>query len=318
MIKTQEEFKIRMPNDMLTAFKEDILNNRISLPYCYIQTVDSSPFIIRHTFDNRDGDNVTLTSEKILKNEESCSKFNEYTDISDDFQHEIVEQLKNGKLKSPFTVETRMDTNGVRKEIIFSLNNDGSVLKKLRSLRTSKISYKVSTKKMTRIQARSTMNKFSSAIQAKNGVTMKSKEDIYITTQEGVSIGKHDIIIQKKKEPSGRGTCLPSPADMFKTPYKSKVKTKSTHTNKFVFKKKDRKNSILVRNLPRNIEEDEVRTLFKEYGRIRNIKILKYEFETKAFVNYYLESEAESAIEYMNGHRVNHMILMVVFGKSKR
>lgn len=318
MIKTQEKFKIRMLDDTLTAVKNDILNDRLSLPYSFDQKIDSSSFI-RHTFDNMEGDNVTLTSEKILYDEESCSKFNEYTDISDDFQHEIIEQLKNGKLKSPFIAETRMDTTGVRKEITFSLNDDGTVLIETNSFKTSIISYKLKKEKMSRIESRRGMKKFGLGKEKNNSVvTMVSTEDVYITTPDGVPIGENNIKIPKKKKDSGRDASTLSFADMFKNPYKPKIKNENEPGNKFVFKKKERKNSILVRNLPQDIEEDEVRDIFKEYGRIRNVKVLKYYAETKAFVNYYLENEAESAIEHMNGHRMNHVVLAVDFSRPKR
>ena len=44
MIKTQEKFKIRMLDDTLTAVKNDILNDRLSLPYSFDQKIDSSSF----------------------------------------------------------------------------------------------------------------------------------------------------------------------------------------------------------------------------------------------------------------------------------
>ena len=64
---------------------------------------------------------------------------------------------------------------------------------------------------------------------------------------------------------------------------------------------------LFVTKLPRNVSREELRDLFKEYGKIKEITVKR----TYGFVEYYDNRDAEDAISAMDGKRYEGRELVV-------
>jgi RNA recognition motif-containing protein len=73
--------------------------------------------------------------------------------------------------------------------------------------------------------------------------------------------------------------------------------------------------NIYVGNLSYNVSEDELRTMFSEFGEVESVKILTDKFSGQSkgfgFVEMSAKAEAHSAIESLNGKDLNGRSLNV-------
>ena len=67
--------------------------------------------------------------------------------------------------------------------------------------------------------------------------------------------------------------------------------------------------NIYIGNLPQNITEDKLKTLFAEFGDIENVKLIKDRFSGRpkgyGFIEMPSNSEADQAIKALNGNRMD-------------
>jgi translation initiation factor 3 subunit G len=81
------------------------------------------------------------------------------------------------------------------------------------------------------------------------------------------------------------------------------------------------KNTVRVTNLPQDVEEDDLGELFGAIGRTQRI-FLARDYDTResrgfAFITYMRHTDAEVAIEKLNGHGYSNMILEVDWAKPR-
>lgn len=66
-------------------------------------------------------------------------------------------------------------------------------------------------------------------------------------------------------------------------------------------------NQIFVTKLPRNVSREELKDLFKDYGKIREVTVKR----TYGFVEFYDSRDADDAITAMDGKRYEGRELVV-------
>lgn len=73
--------------------------------------------------------------------------------------------------------------------------------------------------------------------------------------------------------------------------------------------------NMYVRNLDYNLQEDELRTIFGEYGEVTSVKIIKDKFTGRGkgfgFVDMKNETDAVNAIDQLNGAEIRGRKIMV-------
>eukprot|EP00911_Craspedida_sp_UC1_P001647 UC1_evm1s1247 len=86
----------------------------------------------------------------------------------------------------------------------------------------------------------------------------------------------------------------------------------------------DRDDTITVRvtNLSENTREEDLRELFRPFGPIARV-YLATDQETGlargfAFINYHRKEDAQKAIDMLNGHGYDHLILNVEWAKPNK
>ena len=90
--------------------------------------------------------------------------------------------------------------------------------------------------------------------------------------------------------------------------------------NKMGFKpERDNSTTLRVTNLSKNIQEDDVRSLFSQYGKLNRVYLVK-DHVTKesrgfAFVSFNLKEEAQSAMDNLRGYGIDHLILKIDWAK---
>jgi len=94
-------------------------------------------------------------------------------------------------------------------------------------------------------------------------------------------------------------------------------RTPVTHIKKIAFINSERASTmnIYVGNLPYNVSDEDLNTLFAEYGEIETAKVIKdrYSGQSKGFgfVEMPSNSEADQAIKGLNGHFFNGRTIKV-------
>ena len=77
--------------------------------------------------------------------------------------------------------------------------------------------------------------------------------------------------------------------------------------------------TIRVTNLPEDITEGELGDLFARYGRVERIYLAKDKVtglsKGFAFINFSIRRDAEVAMEELQGHGVDHMILRLEWAR---
>ena len=73
--------------------------------------------------------------------------------------------------------------------------------------------------------------------------------------------------------------------------------------------------NIYVGNLPQAMTKDKLESLFKEFGEIENVKVIKDRFSGRpkgyGFVEMPSNSEADKAIKALNGNNLNGSFIRV-------
>jgi len=73
--------------------------------------------------------------------------------------------------------------------------------------------------------------------------------------------------------------------------------------------------NIYVGNLPKTTDEQTIRNLFEEYGEVTEVKLIKDKFTDElrgfGFVEMPSESEAQKAIQEVNGNELEGLTLSV-------
>ena len=81
-------------------------------------------------------------------------------------------------------------------------------------------------------------------------------------------------------------------------------------------------NKIYVGNLPYNISEEDLKTLFESCGEITEVIVAKERFTGKpkgfAFITYLNEKDAQHAIKCINGHSILDRKLTVSIARKKK
>lgn len=84
-------------------------------------------------------------------------------------------------------------------------------------------------------------------------------------------------------------------------------------------KSRDEPNTVRVTNLPEEIQDSDIRELFKAFGHINRIYLAKdkYTGQSKgfAFVSFERRQDAESAVATLNGFGYANLILNVEWAK---
>lgn len=84
---------------------------------------------------------------------------------------------------------------------------------------------------------------------------------------------------------------------------------------------RDQSNTVRVTNLSENTQEDDLRELFRPFGQLKRC-YLAMDHDTKkargfAYVSYYKKEHALAAIDKLNGHGYDHLILQVEWSEPK-
>lgn len=78
---------------------------------------------------------------------------------------------------------------------------------------------------------------------------------------------------------------------------------------------------IYVGNLSYNVTEDELQTLFAEYGQVTSVSLIKDKFSGQSkgfgFVEMDKQSEAEAAIKQLNGRALNGRSITVNIARPR-
>lgn len=79
--------------------------------------------------------------------------------------------------------------------------------------------------------------------------------------------------------------------------------------------------NIYVGNLNYNMEEDDLRSVFSEFGEVNSVKLIKDKFTGRAkgfgFVEMENDSEAKTAIDQLNGSEVQGRNMVVNEAKPR-
>ena len=82
---------------------------------------------------------------------------------------------------------------------------------------------------------------------------------------------------------------------------------------------RDNSTTLRVTNLSKIIQEDDVRSLFSQYGKLNRVYLVK-DHVTKesrgfAFVSFNLKEEAQAAMDNLHGYGIYHLILKIDWAK---
>ncbi|RFM26518.1 RNA recognition motif domain-containing protein [Deminuibacter soli] len=79
--------------------------------------------------------------------------------------------------------------------------------------------------------------------------------------------------------------------------------------------------NIYVSNLSFNVEDDDLRGFFEEYGEVVSAKVIKDKFTNRSrgfgFVEMAIDAEAQKAIEELNGGMVEGRAINVTIAKPR-
>lgn len=82
---------------------------------------------------------------------------------------------------------------------------------------------------------------------------------------------------------------------------------------------RDNSTTIRVTNLSKSIHEDDVRSLFSQYGRLTRVHLVKDRVTKQsrgfAFVSFNLKEEAQTAMDKLHGYGIDHLILKIDWAK---
>ena len=121
----------------------------------------------------------------------------------------------------------------------------------------------------------------------------------------------------------------------FAKPYKPKTERKikskesvaicGVSKSSYAVKTRVKHNGIMIQNMPDDMDEDEIRKLFNEFGRIKGINIHSKKVFVptplvirRGYVNYVLDKEATNAFKKLNKHRIRNCVLNLKILKNKR
>merc|ERR1711948_43102 len=80
--------------------------------------------------------------------------------------------------------------------------------------------------------------------------------------------------------------------------------------------------SLRITNLSEDVREGDLQDLFGQCGRLQRVYLAKdmttYQSRGFAFVTYYTREDAQKAINKLNGHGYDNLILQVQFAKPRQ
>jgi len=209
--------------------------------------------------------------------------------------------------------QTTIDENGIKTVVEYKKEN-GKLLKITKQ-------YKITTKIKTvpsAVAERANWKPFGKAASSPNTAhTIVSKEEIRIE-KPGASDDSDknvDKIVEQLRKPTGlrkQNEDNDKDKDNISIPEKQKYIPPNKRQG---HKKYDNVNTLKVSNLSEDAREEDVRNLFRDFGQISKLSMVK-DRETGcskglAFVTFYNQKDAKNAQNGLNGYGYDHLILSV-------
>ena len=310
---------------------DKIKEGTISCPYTITSDIlcsdtkvygDDKLLYVYDTHFEKDGDDIHLTTVK--RKISGISHNMDKTPFSETYLRQVKNYARNNEHLLPLTVETSPNEDGEIANITcsYQLNDSGEriLTTNIKLIKRNKVKYVLDKKSINRIKARH--NSFGTGTKEFTTINPDPVKFDYINER-----GKTTEIIKKEKPKRDAKTL--SEKDFFAKSKVYKPKTKTSFANsgvssKFSVKKRIKRNSIMIQNMPDDMDEDELRFLFKEFGKIKGINInVKKNRRTKenirnGYVNYVLDIEATKAFDIMNKHRIRSCVLNLKILESNR
>ena len=284
------------------SFKHKIKNiydmikrNEVELPY-HIDDDGISTII-----DKRKDGSLFIKSMKHKRTDSVDTVF-----LNKKVKKQVKEFAKNNMNILPIVINTSSNDDGVFTRI-HSYEEDGELTFKFQEIEKKLIKTKVNK------NLKYKYNKFGRGLTDGPGIS-KSTTSISIDPVEfeDLTMPKPEVSVVKNKVPVKK---IVSEKDFFKKS-KSGWKPKASSTTKktldksiFNVKKREKFTTIMVNNMPEDITEDELRDIFKDYGRVKyvNLNERKKRIDRErvtivtGFINFSLEQEAKKAFKALNG-----------------
>lgn len=242
--------------------------------------------------------------------------------------------------------ETPIDRNGFKQRVKISVNAKGQKVKTTTKIRVRE----VKTRTPRRVLERVGLPKFGLATLNNTNVTLVSPDFVSIEhpdeqlteDTEDPAMGNSLIsFILKQKERAlerendmGGGMSVPSGEG-------ENAKVEESNTGKYVPPNmsraggvsmmagkgdRDHENTIRVSNLSKRVTEDDLRELFQHYGRVFRVSLPRIEKKDDAgntykeprgfaYIAFHNRREAEVAMEKLQGHGYDHLILKLEWAK---
>ena len=272
-----------------------IKRNEVELPY-HIDDDGISTII-----DKRKDGSLFIKSMKHKRTDSVDTVF-----LNKKVKKQVKEFAKNNMNILPIVINTSSNDDGVFTRI-HSYEEDGELTFKFQEIEKKLIKTKINK------NLKYKYNKFGRGLTDGPGIS-KSTTSISIDPVEfeDLTMPKPEVSVVKNKVPVKK---IVSEKDFFKKS-KSGWKPKTSSTTKktldksiFNVKKRDKFTTIMVNNMPEDITEDELRDIFKDYGRVKyvNLNERKKRIDRErvtivtGFINFSLEQEAKKAFKALNG-----------------
>ena len=283
------------------SFKHKIKNiydmikrNEVELPY-HIDDDGISTII-----DKRKDGSLFIKSMKLKRTDSDDTVF-----LNKKVKKQVKEFAKNNRNILPIVINTSSNEDGVFTRI-HSYEDDGELTFKFQEIEKKVVKTKVNKNLSNKY------NKFGLGLTDGPGIS-KSTTSISLDPVEfeDLTIPKHEVSVVKNKVPVKK---IVSEKDFFKKS-KSGWKPKTSSTTKktldkslFNVKKREKFTTIMINNMPEDITEDELRDIFKDYGRVKyvNLNERKKRIDGEritivtGFINFSLEQEAKKAFKALN------------------
>lgn len=257
------------------------------------------------------------------------------------------------KADAPLRMETEVDKNGIKKVVEIMTNEKGQRVKITTKVKV--IHKKVRVNK--NVLARRKLPKFGDCAgqplnTKESNITYVGNEIINLNLNVNKKIehnplndleGKESIVVCRNCGESGHWTrkCPKERKNQDKDIESSDVASKADGPGKYVpmHKRKNDDNggkngngkgnfnrddipSLRVSNLSEDTTENDLQELFQKFGHIKRVYIVK-DWQKNvsrgfAFVNYSLREDAERALQNLDGHRYDNLIIHVEWAKPKQ
>ena len=305
-----KEFKTNLKN-----IYDKILREEIKLPYIMknddVMSIidrrkDGSLFIKSLKLKKDDGDDIIIFSKKIKQVIKNFAKEND----------NIL----------PIVIDTSVNDDKVATSITSCKEDD-------------KLTFKFQEIEKIRVKSRN-LRSVKSRMFEKFGLGLEDGPGISnVTTSISKDIVEFEDLTLPKKEKvemkvvkTTNFTKLGSEASFFASKSKTGWRPKSTSSakplNKSLFnvKKRSKFTTIMINDMPEDMDQDELRELFSEYGRIKYVNFntsvkridgIKTNIVT-AFINFCLEQEAKKAFQAMKNFRIRSCVLHMKLISNKK